>query len=69
MKRFIEDATLSLILRDREGNGIIKQEYPELTDKQRHEIAHFVFHKINLNNVYDEAIEEINKYVVDKKML
>ena len=61
MKQFIEDPTISLKLA-----GVVSELHPELNKDQIKEVAHHVFHQVNMNPVYDQARELIKTYVNDK---
>ena len=61
MPIFIEDSTVGLKI-----DGIVSELYPELTKEQIKEVAHHVFHQVNINPVYDQARELIKTYVNDK---
>ena len=61
MPIFIEDSTVGLKI-----DGIVSELYPELTKEQIKEVAHHVFHQVNMNPVYDQARELIKTYVNDK---
>ncbi len=58
MAIFIEDSTVGLKI-----SGVVTELYPELNKEQVKEVAHYVYHKINMIPVYDQARELINKYV------
>lgn len=58
MKQFIEDATVSLKI-----SGVVTEMFPDLDKDQVKEVAHHVFHKMNMIPVYDQARELINTYV------
>ena len=61
MPIFIEDSTVGLKI-----DSIVSELYPELTKEQIKEVAHHVFHQVNMNPVYDQARELIKTYVNDK---
>ena len=61
MKQFIEDATVSLKL-----NGVVTDMYPNLTEDQVKEVSHFVYHRINMAEVHNQAMELIREYVDDE---
>ncbi len=61
MKQFIEDATVSLKL-----NGVVTDMYPNLTEDQVKEVSHFVYHRINMGEVHNQAMELIKEYVDDE---
>ena len=58
MAVFIDDSTVGLKI-----SGVVTELYPELNKEQVKEVAHYVYHKINMIPVYDQARELINKYV------
>ena len=58
MKQFIEDATVSLKI-----NGVVTEMYPNLDKEQVKEVSHFVFHRMNVIPLYDQAKELIKEYV------
>ena len=58
MKQFIEAPTVSLKI-----NGVVSEMFPDLDKDQVKEVAHHVFHKMNMIPVYDQARELINTYV------
>ncbi len=58
MKQLIEDATVSLKL-----SGVVTEMYPNLNKDQVKEVSHFVFHRINMIPVYDQAKGLIKEYV------
>ncbi len=58
MKQFIEDSTVSLRI-----DGVVSEMYPKLTKEQIREVSHFVFHRMNIIPLYDQAKELIKDYV------
>ena len=63
MAQLITDATVSLKL-----EGVVSELHPELDKNQIQEVAHFVFHKINMNPVYEQAKQLIEDYIKENKM-
>ena len=61
MKQLIEDATVSLKL-----DGVVSEIYPNLTKEQIKEVSHFVYHRMNMIPVYDQAKKLIKDYVNDE---
>ena len=58
MKQFIEDSTVSLKI-----DGVVNEMYPSLNKQQVKEVSHFVFHRMNIIPLYDQAKELIKDYV------
>ena len=58
MKQFIEDSTVSLKI-----DGVVSEMYPNLDKQQVKEVSHFVFHRMNIIPIYDQAKELIKEYV------
>tara|TARA_B000000557_G_scaffold229925_1_gene202375 strand:- start:642 stop:839 length:198 start_codon:yes stop_codon:yes gene_type:complete len=58
MKQFIQDPTVSLKI-----DGVVTELYPKLTEDQIKEVSHFVFHRMNMNPVYEQAKNLIKEYV------
>ena len=58
MKQFIEDATVSLKI-----NGVVTEMYPNLDKEQVKEVSHFVFHRMSMIPVYEQAQKLIKEYV------
>ena len=58
MKQLIDDATVSLKL-----NGVVTEMYPDLDKDQVKEVSHFVYHRMNMIPVYDQARKLIKDYV------
>ena len=61
MKQLIDDATVSLKI-----NGVVTEMYPNLNKDQVKEVSHFVYHRMNMIPVYDQARELIKEYVDDE---
>ena len=61
MKQLIDDATVTLKL-----NGIVTDMYPNLTENQVKEVSHFVYHRINMADVHNQAMNLIKDYVDDE---
>ena len=57
----IEDSTVSLKI-----DGVVSELHPELSKQQIQEVAHHVYHKINMIPVYEQAKELINNYITEK---
>ena len=58
MKQIIEDSTVSLKI-----DGVVSEMYPNLDKQQVKEVSHFVFHRMNIIPLYDQAKELIKEYV------
>ena len=58
MKQFIEDPTVSLKL-----DGVISELHPELDKQQIKEVAHFVFHRMNVMPLREQAEQLIEEYI------
>jgi len=58
---FIDDSTVGLKI-----SGVVTELHPELNKEQIKEIAHHVYHKINMIPVYEQAKQLIEEYVKDK---
>ena len=58
MKQLIEDATVSLKL-----DGIVTDMYPNLNKEQVKEVSHFVYHRISMAEVHNQAMQLIKDYV------
>ena len=52
MKQFIQDPIVSLKI-----DGVVSELHPELTEDQIREVSHFVFHRMNVIPLYDQAKE------------
>ena len=61
MKQFIEDATVSLKI-----NGVVTEMYPNLDKEQVKEVSHFVFHRMSMIPVYEQAKKLKDEYVKDE---
>ena len=61
MKQFIDDATVSLKI-----NGVVTEMYPNLDKEQVKEVSHFVFHRMSMIPVYEQAKKLIDEYVKDE---
>ena len=61
MKQLIEDATVSLKI-----NGVVTEMYPNLDKEQVKEVSHFVFHRMSMIPVYEQAKKLIDEYVKDE---
>ena len=61
MKQFIEDPTVSLKL-----DGVVSELHPELTQNQVREVAHFVFHRMDIISLRDQAKELIEEYIEEE---
>ena len=58
VKQFIEDSTVSLKI-----DGVVNEMYPSLNKQQVREVSHFVFHRMNIIPLYDQAKQLIKEYV------
>ena len=61
MKQLIEDATVSLKL-----EGVVSEMYPDLNKDQVKEVSHFVFHRMNMIPLREQAGKLIDEYVQDE---
>ena len=61
MAQLITDATVSLKI-----EGVISELHPELNKQQIQEVAHFVYHRMNMIPVYEQAKKLIKEYVDDE---
>ena len=61
MAQLITDATVSLKI-----EGVISELHPELDKNQIQEVAHFVFHRMNMNPLRAQAEKLIEEYVQDE---
>ena len=61
MAQLITDATVSLKL-----EGVISELHPELNKNQIQEVAHFVFHRMNMIPVDEQARQLVKEYVDDE---
>ena len=64
MAQLITDATVGLKL-----DGVITELHPELNKEQVQEIAHHVYHKMNMIPLYDQARKLIQEYIEKNKMI
>ncbi len=60
---FIEDSTVSLKI-----SGVVSELYPHLSKDQVKEVSHFVFHRMDMIPVYDQAKKLIQEYI-DEEMI
>ena len=61
MAQLITDATVSLKL-----EGVVSELHPELDKNQIQEVAHLVYHRMNMIPVYEQAKELIEEYIEDE---
>ena len=61
MKQFIQDPIVTLKI-----DGVVSETHPELTEDQRREVAHFVFHRMNVIPLYDQAKQLIEEYIKEE---
>tara|TARA_Y100001951_G_scaffold54199_1_gene42968 strand:- start:331 stop:531 length:201 start_codon:yes stop_codon:yes gene_type:complete len=61
MAQLITDATVSLKI-----EGVISELHPELDKNQIQEVAHFVFHRMNMNPLREQAEKLIEEYISDE---
>tara|TARA_B100000287_G_scaffold429347_1_gene482479 strand:+ start:992 stop:1204 length:213 start_codon:yes stop_codon:yes gene_type:complete len=61
VKQFIDDPTVSLKI-----DGVVTEMYPKLDKDEVKEVSHFVFHRINMSHVHEQARELIKEYVDDE---
>ena len=61
MAQLITDATVSLKI-----EGVISELHPEFNKQQIQEVAHFVFHRMNMIPLRDQAEKLIEEYVQDE---
>ena len=61
MAQLITDATVSLKL-----EGVVSELHPELDKNQILEVAHFVYHRMNMIPVYEQAKKLIEAYIEDE---
>ena len=61
MKQFIQDPIVSLKI-----DGVVSELHPELTEDQIREVSHFVFHRMSMIPVYEQAKKLIDEYVKDE---
>ena len=58
MAQLITDATVSLKI-----EGVISELHPELDKNQMQEVAHFVFHRMNMIPLRKQAEKLIEEYI------
>ena len=58
VKQFIEDSTVALKL-----DGVVSELHPELNKDQIKEVSHFVFHRMNMIPLREQAEKLIEEYV------
>ena len=61
MKQLIQDPIVSLKI-----DGVVSELHPELTEDQIREVSHFVFHRMNVIPLYDQAKELIEEYIEEE---
>ena len=61
MKQFIQDPIVTLKI-----DGVVSELHPELTKDLITEVAHFVFHRMNVIPLYDQAKELIEEYIEEE---
>ena len=61
MKQFIQDPIVSLKI-----DGVVSELHPELTEDQIREVSHFVFNRMNVIPLYDQAKELIEEYIEEE---
>jgi len=61
MKQLIEDPTVSLKI-----DGVISELHPELDKKQVREVAHFVFHRMDIIPLRNQAEKLIEEYIEEE---
>ena len=61
MKQLIQDPIVSLKI-----DGVVSELHPELTEDQRREVAHFVFHRMNVIPLRDQAEQLIEEYIEEE---
>ena len=61
MAQLITDATVTLKL-----EGVVSELHPELDKNQIQEVSHFVFHRMNMNPMYEQAKKLIEEYIQDE---
>ena len=64
MKQFIQDPIVSLKI-----DGVVSELHPELTEDQIREVSHFVFHRMNVIPLYDQAKELIEEYIEEELVI
>ena len=61
MAQLITDATVTLKL-----VGVVSELHPELDKQQIQEVSHFVFHRMNMIPLRDQAEKLIEEYIQDE---
>ena len=61
MAPLITDATVTLKL-----EGVVSELHPELDKQQIQEVSHFVFHRMNMIPLRDQAEKLIEEYIQDE---
>ena len=61
MKQLIQDPIVSLKI-----DGVVSELHPELTEDQRREVSHFVFHRMNVIPLRDQAEQLIEEYIEEE---
>ena len=61
MKQLIEDPTVSLKIDD-----VISELHPELDKQQVREVAHFVFHRMDIIPLRNQAEKLIEEYIEEE---
>ena len=61
MAQLITDATVTLKL-----EGVVSELHPELDKQQIQEVYHFVFHRMNMIPLRDQAEKLIEEYIQDE---
>ena len=61
MKQLIEDPTVSLKI-----DGVISELHPELDKQQVREVAHFVFHRMDIIPLRNQAEKLIEEYIEEE---
>ena len=61
MAQLITDATVSLKL-----EGVVSELHPELDKNQIQEVSHFVFHRMNMIPLREQAEKLIKEYIDDE---
>mgnify|MGYP003130270480 CR=1 FL=1 len=61
MKQLIQDPTVELKI-----DGVVSELHPELSKDQIREVAHFVFHRMDVIPLYDQAKKLIEEYIEEE---
>ena len=61
MAQLITDATVSLKI-----EGVISELHPEFNKQQIQEVAHFVFHRMNVMPLREQAEQLIEEYIEEE---